>query len=243
MTSLAADRIMMRWKEWRELAAVGIDDHAHGDCRPVLVWTQRAEVVGDALRQHRHDAVGKIDGIAAHQRLAVERAVRAAHRRRHRRLRRSGRTRRDWMGPRPASAWTASSWSLASAGSMVTSGRWRQSSRPAERRRPCRLGLGQRVVPEDVGDVVRVDGDQLKPPSRCRPDRCARRPLRPQVRCVTGGRIPPRRGRRPARRRRPPPGSSCPCRNCASRPAAACHLLRAGPERRRSVGISPSPGL
>ena len=42
----------------------------------VLALAQRAEVVGDALRQHRHDAVGEIDRVAALQRLAVERRAR-----------------------------------------------------------------------------------------------------------------------------------------------------------------------
>ena len=55
------------------LAAVRADDHAHGQRRPVLVGAQRAQVVGDALGQHRHDAVGKIDRIAALERLPVER--------------------------------------------------------------------------------------------------------------------------------------------------------------------------
>ena len=35
--------------------------------------TQRAQIVGNALGQHRHDAVGEIDRIAAHQRFAIER--------------------------------------------------------------------------------------------------------------------------------------------------------------------------
>ena len=57
----------------RALAPVGAEDHAHGERRPVLVRAQRAEVVRDALRQHRHDAVGEIDRIAALERLPVER--------------------------------------------------------------------------------------------------------------------------------------------------------------------------
>ena len=55
------------------LAPVGAEDHAHGERRPVFARAQRAEVVGDALGQHRHDAVGEIDRIAALERLAVER--------------------------------------------------------------------------------------------------------------------------------------------------------------------------
>ncbi len=45
--------------------------------RAVDAFAQRAEVVGDALGQHRHDAVGEIDRVAALQRLAVERRARA----------------------------------------------------------------------------------------------------------------------------------------------------------------------
>ena len=63
----------MRWKRVALLAAVGADDHAHRERRAVLARAQRAEIVGDALRQHRHDPVGEIDRVAALQRLAVER--------------------------------------------------------------------------------------------------------------------------------------------------------------------------
>ena len=58
------------------LLALRIDHHAHRECRPVFHRAQRAEIVGDALGQHRHDAIGEIDGIAALQRLAVERGAR-----------------------------------------------------------------------------------------------------------------------------------------------------------------------
>ncbi len=58
------------------LAAVGGDDHAHRDRGAVDAGLERAQVVGDALRQHRHHAVGEVHGIAAHQRLAVERRAR-----------------------------------------------------------------------------------------------------------------------------------------------------------------------
>ena len=58
------------------LAAVGADHHAHRDRGAVLARLERAQIVGDALRQHRHDAVGEVDGVAAQQRLAVERRAR-----------------------------------------------------------------------------------------------------------------------------------------------------------------------
>ena len=57
------------------LASVRADDETHGKRRPVLVRHERAEIVGDFLRQHRHDAVGKIDGIATDDGLAIERAA------------------------------------------------------------------------------------------------------------------------------------------------------------------------
>ncbi len=54
----------------------GGEDHAHRQRRSVLVFAERAEIVGDALGQHRHDAVGEIDRVAALHRLAVERRAR-----------------------------------------------------------------------------------------------------------------------------------------------------------------------
>ena len=60
----------------RALAPVGAEDHAQGERRPVLVRAQRAEVVGDALRQHRHDAVGEIDRVAALERFPIHRHAR-----------------------------------------------------------------------------------------------------------------------------------------------------------------------
>ena len=60
-----------------DLAAGLVDAHAHGERGAILVRTQRTEIVGDALGQHRHDAVGKIDGIAASHRLAIKRGMRA----------------------------------------------------------------------------------------------------------------------------------------------------------------------
>ena len=54
------------------LHPVGADGHAHGQRRPVLALAQRAEVVRDALGQHRHHPVGEVDRIAPQHRLAVE---------------------------------------------------------------------------------------------------------------------------------------------------------------------------
>ena len=64
------------------------------------------------------------------------------------------------FGSGSGAAWTASSWSLASTGSMVTSASLRQSSRPARSAGLRRVGLGQRRDRKDMRDVVGVDGDQ-----------------------------------------------------------------------------------
>src|ERR1700731_354084 len=53
--------------------AIGGDDDAGGKRWAILVWAQRTKVVGNPLRQHWHDTVGKIDRIAAILRLAIER--------------------------------------------------------------------------------------------------------------------------------------------------------------------------
>ena len=67
---------MTRWKEWRILrpSAEKVMRTASAGRSDLLL--QRAEVVGDALGQHRHDAVREVDGVAALQRLAVERGTR-----------------------------------------------------------------------------------------------------------------------------------------------------------------------
>ncbi len=105
----------------RALAAVGVEHHSDRERWRGLPFRQRAEIVGDALGQHRHDAVGEIDRVAAGVRLAVEGRA-GPH---------VGRDIGDGDGDDMAarvvrvgsgSAWTASSWSLASGGSMVMSG-------------------------------------------------------------------------------------------------------------------------
>ena len=63
-------------KAVRALAAVGADHHPHRQRAARLARHQRAEIVGDALGQHRHDAIGEIHRIAARQRVAVQRRAR-----------------------------------------------------------------------------------------------------------------------------------------------------------------------
>ena len=53
----------------------GIDPQLRGQAGPVGARHQRAQIVGQRLGQHRHDAVGEIDRVAAARRLAVERAA------------------------------------------------------------------------------------------------------------------------------------------------------------------------
>ncbi len=60
----------------RALAAVGADHHPHRERAARLARHQRAEIVGDALGQHRHHAVGKVHRVAARQRVAIERRAR-----------------------------------------------------------------------------------------------------------------------------------------------------------------------
>ncbi len=55
------------------LAAVAPITMRTASAGAVFQRAQRAQIVRDALRQHRHDAVGEIDRVAALQRLAVER--------------------------------------------------------------------------------------------------------------------------------------------------------------------------
>ena len=66
---------MMRWNPWLSLWPSAAMHDTDGERRAILVRAQRAEIIGDPLRQHRHDAVGEIDRIAALQRLAVERGA------------------------------------------------------------------------------------------------------------------------------------------------------------------------
>ena len=57
------------------LGTVGIEHHADGDAGAVQPLVQRTEVAGQGVRQHRHDAVGKVGRVAPFPRLAVERGA------------------------------------------------------------------------------------------------------------------------------------------------------------------------
>ncbi len=59
----------------RLLAAVGRDHEPHRQRAARFARHQRAQIVGDALGQHRHHAVGEVDRVAADQRVAIERGV------------------------------------------------------------------------------------------------------------------------------------------------------------------------
>src|SRR5215472_2074364 len=54
------------------LAAAGIDPQMDGQAWTVDAGLERAEIVRQDLRQHRDDAVGEIDRVAAPQGFAVE---------------------------------------------------------------------------------------------------------------------------------------------------------------------------
>ena len=64
-------------KAVRALAAVRADHHPDRQRATGLARHQRAQIVRDALGQHRHHAIRKVHRIAAGQRVAVERRARA----------------------------------------------------------------------------------------------------------------------------------------------------------------------
>ena len=57
------------------LVAVGVEDQADGDAGAVGAVDERAEVAGQPVGQHRHDAVGEVGRVAAAAGLAVERGA------------------------------------------------------------------------------------------------------------------------------------------------------------------------
>ena len=71
---------MPRSKPVPALAARRVDPQMRREAGAVLARPQRAQIVRQRLGQHRHDAVGEIDRVAAPRRLAVERAARPRHR-------------------------------------------------------------------------------------------------------------------------------------------------------------------
>ena len=109
------------------LSAVRVNVEFDEQTAAILVRAQAAPAVGQRLGQHRHDAVGEIDAVAAGARRVVERRSRADV------MRDIGD--RDDEAEAPGepessgSANTASSKSRASSPSMVTSGRSRRSVR------------------------------------------------------------------------------------------------------------------
>ena len=56
--------------------AVAVDPQVRGKARAVLRRHQRAPAARQLVRQHRHDTIGEVDGIAAIQRRLVQRAAR-----------------------------------------------------------------------------------------------------------------------------------------------------------------------
>ncbi len=59
-----------------DLVALGIQHHAHGKAGTGNAFVQGTEIARQSIRQHRHDAVGEIGGIAALAGLAVQRRPR-----------------------------------------------------------------------------------------------------------------------------------------------------------------------
>ncbi|ODS03502.1 hypothetical protein AUC71_09280 [Methyloceanibacter marginalis] len=48
-----------------ELSPASVENHAYGEAGAGDVFLQRAQIVRDALRQHRHHAIGEVDRVAA----------------------------------------------------------------------------------------------------------------------------------------------------------------------------------
>ena len=122
------------------LAAVRVDAEFDEQTAAILVRAQAAPAVGQRLGQHRHDAVGEIDAVAAGARRVVERRSRADV------MRDIGDGDDEAEAPgepeSSGSANTASSKSRASSPSMVTSGRSRRSVR-----RPSGVARGTSRLP------------------------------------------------------------------------------------------------
>ena len=124
-----------------------------------LALAQRAEVVRNPLRQHRHDPVGEVDRIAALQRLAVEAGARPH----------IGRHIRDGDGQDEAARIGRVGIGLGHDGVVVVLGvrRVDGQERPVapvlsaiQRRGFGGVRLGQCRIREDVRDVVQVERDQ-----------------------------------------------------------------------------------
>ena len=195
---------------------------------------QRAEIVGDALRQHRHDAVGEIDRIAALQRLAVERRARPDIGGDVGDRDGDDRRRRDFLGRGRARRKTASSWSLASAGSMVTSGSVAPVLATGHGGRAGGFRLGEHAGGKDVRDVVGMDGDhrdRLLAGQRAEHRRAPCRAAGRSGRCATARPRPGRRASAPLRYS----GVDRPAPAGAARPArcATCRPGRRGRRRAR----------
>ena len=126
--------------------------------QPIDVGIQAANAVAQALGQHRDDAVGKINTVAAALRLAIERAARVAHRRDSLRYERRGASRRldffdvDGVVEIARVVWIDRDDELAA--QILATRRWRRRSPFRELRaassRTARRKLGRQMVfPDD----------------------------------------------------------------------------------------------
>ena len=57
------------------LFAILVERHAHREARAFFAFAQRAEIIRYLLGQHRHDAIGEVDRVAAQLRFTVELAA------------------------------------------------------------------------------------------------------------------------------------------------------------------------
>ena len=162
------------------LAAL-VERDLHRQREPIDVRAQRAEVARQPLGQHRDRAIREVHAVAAPQRLAIDRRARPAPTRHVRDRHPEPRSRRA-----RSRRHTASSWSRAVAGSIVTKGA--RAGRAARRCRPRAPRLG----------LARALGGKLRGSPWRRTPRRSRRPGRPRRPRLRPARTRPRASKRTA---------------------------------------------
>ena len=58
-----------------KLATLRVDDGFERERWPIFVRAQRAQIIRNTLRQHRHHAIGEINRVAALERFSIERGT------------------------------------------------------------------------------------------------------------------------------------------------------------------------
>ena len=187
----------------RQLKPVGIDPQFDEQAAAVLIRTQAAPAVRQCLGQHRHDAVGEIDRVAAVRAASLQRADPGPHVMRPRRQWRRSAGSRQGASKSSGSANTASSKSRASSPSIVTSGTSRRSVRRPSVVARAWSASSRAGLRKFDRDVMRVDGDEADRARVAHGGPVARSPWRASAHSAGDGASAPPARSRPARRRRP----------------------------------------